>query len=310
MNFLSIITPTNIEEEKKKFFASDSYNPIFKYDWDVSEINDYINSHQSKVKIVKAIIGQNTDAIVKEAKELFEVEIDPDVINLAETQTAPTINSNVNLEEVKNEFEKALHFFEVDYKVQLSKRTGFTFRPNHIKKLLIIAKDASLEFSSIDSAIKHELTHILRAINSKFNSIKKDKNFLPTEEGLASFIGDYHSTNGEGSYYQHCIEYLATAIALQHSLRKVFEFMKSKGFSDELAWQKAIRHKFGFVNTELPGDIMKPAMYFYHENKIKNLDSEQILRLFMGKISLPSLLNYKGYTGQISKEKLIEFFKL
>ena len=81
------------------------------------------------------------------------------------------------------------------------------------------------------------------------------------------------------------------------------------GFSKELAWQRSVRHKFGFTDTKKPGDIMKPAMYFYHEQKIKALTDDERWRLFMGKIRIEELKDYPEYKGIVPLLKLKEFYQ-
>src|SRR5690606_27046430 len=138
----------------------------------------------------------------------------------------------------------------------------------------------------------------------------KKNDFLPTEEGLASYIGDFHATGGEIGYFRHAAEFAASAIGLNGSLREIYDFFVGLGFSKELAWQRGIRHKFGFKNTAKPGDILKPAIYFEFEEKIRKLSEDAIIRLFNGKFSLNDLPLHSEYKGYFEKEKLIEYFGL
>jgi hypothetical protein len=141
-----------------------------------------------------------------------------------------------------------------------------------------------------------------------FNNISKSKNCLPTEEGLASYCQDFTGDNGQASLFKHAAEYTVTDIALNGSLIDATDYLQSIGFSKPLAWQRAIRHKFGWVDTSKPGDIMKPSMYFYHQQFVKKLTREQKYCLYVGKIRVDELKNYPSYQGLIPLEKLTQFF--
>jgi hypothetical protein len=119
---------------------------------------------------------------------------------------------------------------------------------------------------------------------------------------------DTYGECGDASLFQHATEYTATEIGLKSSLRQMIEYFCDIGFTKELAWQRAIRHKFGFVDTSQSGDIMKPSMYFYTEQKLKNLQMNDLLKLFVGKISLKEIHTIKKYSGLIPQEKLLTFF--
>jgi hypothetical protein len=51
---------------------------------------------------------------------------------------------------------------------------------------------------------------------------------------------------------------------------------------------------------------MKPAMYYYWEQRVKSLTSEERLRLMVGKISLGELSEYPEYRGVVAVERLGE----
>lgn len=301
---IDIITPTNIFQEKEKFFLSTRYNPQFTYNWDTKELETFVNTHPYYEKLVRCIMTQEISGIICEAEKVFETYIDSHLLKLANKiiDKKPQIGNTLHfsIEEITTTFQKALDMLDLSYKLEVTDKKGFNFRPNYQKKVVLMNEDISFQFLSLDGGIKHELTHVIRYENGKHNNIKKSKNYLPTEEGLATYIQDYYGENGEASLFQHAAEYCVTDIGLKNSLRVIYTYLCSIGFSEELAWQRAIRHKFGFVDTSLPGDIMKPSMYFYTEQKIKNLSQEDLLKLFIGKISLQDLQKIGIYRGKIS----------
>ncbi len=308
MTLLQIITPVNIEEEREKFFSSTTYNPVFQYRWETEDVGKLYQSKKSDLK--RAVLSQDHKEIVRCAKAYFETEIDEDIQQLAQEYTRQTPERiSEKVEDLAEAFRKAFEFFDLDYKVILSERKGFNIRPEPKKQQIIISDSAELDFFSIDSEIKHEMTHVLRYENGCFNNIPNGKNYLPTEEGLACYMHDFYSHEGKSSLFQHAAEYIATKVGLNGSLRDIYNYLISIGFSEELAWQRSIRHKFGFKNTSEAGDIIKPAMYFYYEQRIQNLSEGEIWRLLVGKISISSLPQYPEYKGKYSLEKIQEFYK-
>jgi hypothetical protein len=90
----------------------------------------------------------------------------------------------------------------------------------------------------------------------------------------------------------------------------MIEFLIDLGFPPELAWQRAARHKYGWIDTSKPGDILKPSMYFHHLQEVKKLTHSQRLCLFVGKISIQDLEKYQKYSGKIPLEKIQEFYNV
>ena len=106
------------------------------------------------------------------------------------------------------------------------------------------------------------------------------------------------------------MEYVGSHLGVDGSLRDIYDYMREQGMSKELAWERAAHHKFGFVDTVRPGDILKPAMYYANELQIDKLNSEEKLRLFIGKINQQELANYPNYPGIWSAAKFISYFNL
>jgi hypothetical protein len=308
---LDIITPINIAEEREKFFRSSTYDPIFRYKWTSKEIQEFANKHAKYKRLTLAIKRQNVHSIVKEAQIVFETQIEKDYLVIAQNivSSNPDLpNESISTKKVIIEFQRVLHYFDLSYSFTVVPHAGFNCRPIHEKKVIQVNEGIDFHFFSLDGLIKHEMTHILRYINGKHNKISRSSHYLPTEEGLASFMQDTYGECGDASLFQHAAEYTATEIGLKSSLRQIIEYFCDIGFTKELAWQRAIRHKFGFVDTSQSGDIMKPSMYFYTEQKLKKLPKDELLKLFVGKISLQEINKFQEYIGLIPQNKLISFF--
>lgn len=306
---LQLITPTNLLEQKEKFFASQSYHPVFNYIWQTNK--PQINLASNKEKLINAIINQDIALITYYARLYFEVE-DWRYLEVAKqlTSSMPVLEETGHNYNFIATFTKATRFLDLyGYSVKVVDTPGFNFRPSFKNKIIFMSKHANFQFFDIEGEICHELVHIIRYENGKYNKIRKSANYLPTEEGLATLMHDT-GKNGYASRFQHAAEYIASRIGMEGSLRDIYEYFLSIGFNNDLAWERAVRHKFGFIKTREGGDILKPAMYFAHSQVIQKLSSAELLRLFVGKISLSDLIYHKEYRGSIEKDKLIQFYGL
>lgn len=311
MNLIQYLTPTNLADEKSKFFNSKNYHPQFKYRWDESDSIDWTKQHLEFQPLIQALKKQNTSQIFQITSQLFDTRLTPSLLCLAKKilTTPPCKITTPPFKKIIENFKSALKFLDLqEYSLKITNQHGFNFRPSGQEKKITVSRYLNLDFFSIDGEIKHELTHIIRYENGKYNQIAPSLKYLPTEEGLAAYYQAYTGKNGQSSLFQEAAEFAMTEISLKKSLRETILFLQNIGFSPELAWQRAIRHKFGFIDSSQPGDIMKPSMYFYHQQLVKNLTAEERYRLFCGKISLKELKDYPQYQGKIPLIKLKAFY--
>lgn len=312
MNLISFLHPTNLASEKEKFFHSNTYNPKFEYNWNSKEVEEWLTRAPKYKKLVENILKQYASEIISNAEMIFQTKIDREVLCVAKKilKHIPKTLSTQTIEELVAAYTDAINFFDLSYTIELTDEQGFNVRPQPSKNRFLISKHINLQFFSIDGQVKHEMVHIIRHENGVFNGIEKKSGYLPTEEGTACYFQDYAGKDSEGSCFQHAAEYAVTEVALNGSLRDMIKYLCQLGFDKDLAWNRAVRHKYGFVDTSQPGDIMKPAMYFHFEQKIKDFPEQKKLSLLMGKISLSDLPQYSEYKGIIPKEKLTSYFKL
>lgn len=257
----------------------------------------------------KAIISQKIGKVVKIAKERLETDLEKHRAE-AELLTSkfPEELPEDSLEDYISAFEEGfLKLGLTEYNLEIVYSDGFNFRPKPKDKKIIMNKNANMQFFGADGEARHELAHIVRYENGMFNDIPRSENYLPTEEGLATYVHDL-SEFSEASKYQHACEYLAASIALESSLREVYDFFIEKGFEQELVWQRASRHKFGIKDTSKPGGIIKPAMYFAKCMEIVELIVDERVRLFVGKIEIEELPKYLDYSGKIEEGRLRDYF--
>ena len=306
MNLLKLITPTNISEEKNSFLASKSYNPVFQYNHaDVIIIDTPITQ---KEFLINAVLKHDDAEIIQCAEQYFETDLKEflDEAKKIITKTQPSTIS-FNFDEFNDLFNEANTILGTQFSLKVVDQHGFNNRLNYKTKELLFSKHAHFDFFSARSAIQHEFTHIIRYINHIYNKLPHYDSYLPTEEGLATLMSD--SVKGTNySEFQHAMEYVASSIGSKGSLREIYNFFVEHGFSEDLAWQRSIRHKFGFTDTSKLGDIIKPAMYFAHSRVIAKQPKEQILKLFQGRISVDAIDDVKGLMGQITEDHIANFF--
>lgn len=308
-NLISLITPTNLDSERDKFFSSSSYNPTFRYVWQDAGSSVKFRS-PLKQSLWSAIRTQDHSLIVESAKQFFEIDLDQNTIESAKKAAASRgLVSRGSANEYVDLFRQALSEFDIeDINVMITDQPGFNARPDHIAKTVTISRHIQFSYFSMEGGVHHELAHILRYRNGEYNRIRRSPNYLPTEEGLASWCQD--NANDDNGLAQHAMEYLASDIGLRGNLRDIYDTLIDLGMSPDLSWKRASRHKFGFVDTSQPGDIFKPAMYYANELKVAALSQDERLRLFVGKIALSDLQAHPSYTGIWSAEKLVKYFKL
>ncbi len=310
--FLDILTPVNLREEEEKFFSDKTYNPQLKYRWEKVDFDNFYLKKPSRKSLVEAFLSRDSQKITKESSGVFETRVDNETLSLAKeyTKETPSKIDTTPPQLIARKFEEVLKYFEIDYKVLVVKKRGFGVRPRHSSKEIWISEGAERPFFTVEGVLKHEMVHIIRKVNSVANNIGTNPNFLPTEEGLATFIHDERAEGGETARFQHAAEYVASSVGVNGSFVDIFNCLVDLGFPEKLAWQRGIRHKYGFMDTSKPGDIMKPAMYFAHSLEIGKLSDEEKLRLFVGKIPTNKLSEFPEYRGAVERGKIVKYFSL
>lgn len=309
MNILKLLTPTNLAEEKEKFFSNNQYNPEFQYLWEEEKIeND--SDYLLKTALYEAVLEQDNEKIIKAAQEYFAVDIESEHSNaIFDLGREYEKVEAFELDELVDAYRQAFRYFELEHEIAVNDHLGYGIRPQHKQQKLYISKAYSYQYMDIDGSVKHEMAHVIRYENGRYNGIKRSPDYLPTEEGLATYVQDY-TPELKSSLFQHAAEYEASRVGVQGSLRDIFDHFISLGFDKDLAWQRAARHKFGFKDTKSPGDIIKPAMYYFNARRILKLDPNQIVKLFIGKIGIDQALEQKEYKGRFKKDKICDFFDL
>jgi len=242
MSIISLISPMNLEEEKRKFILDQTYNPQFVYEhsFDDSLLRKWGEPQEKIVSLARKIMAKRANLLTN------RVVIDPRIL--------------VNM--AKKVFED----------VGITESIEITFDPQKVtrcsvKGTQIIFRDPT-EFEStqeIQATFNHELqTHLLRNLNQmkqgwKLNREKFDGQILRTEEGLAVL----HSTIAleEKLLWRPSAYYVAVWLGIQMGFSAMFAELLKMGFNEDFAWRLTIRVKRGLTDTSLPGGNSKDICY-------------------------------------------------
>ena len=179
-SLLSLITPTNLNSEKERFFASSTYHPVFQYIWQDKNIEAKF-SNKLKSTLWEAVKTQNSQAITKSAQDLFEVNINEVTLSQSKHDAAlKGKKSGGSAPEFAKLMQQALIDFAIDYKIEISAESGFNARPQHELRKLIISRDAHFDYFSMEGGVHHDTTHIIRYLNGQYNKIRRSQNYLQT----------------------------------------------------------------------------------------------------------------------------------
>ncbi len=216
-NLIYILTPTNLESEREKFFASNTYDPIFQYSW-VDDPGDISFRNQPKQSLWEAVKLQDHDSIVRAASRLFEAVVTSGQLAGAKRVASTRgITSPGSSKEYAALVREALAYFDLtDIQVIESPEAGYNARPNHKDKTITISQHIHFDYFSMEGGVHHELVHVLRYRNGVYNKIKRSPRYLPTEEGLASWCQD--NTNDDNGAAQHAMEFVASSVGLKGQL--------------------------------------------------------------------------------------------
>lgn len=310
------LTPLNLEEERKRFISNPDSEPIFTYpDTPKSQINKYLKL-LDKVELKKDdpfeqwIVKRRKEELTLKLRLISSVgkkelsEISQQLYNcefkrtyIENAQKDSQLNAdfgecdNATVEEVTIAYEEALSDYRIDdWKVKITKLSDFYIRIEPIKKRILVGKRVNWDFCDLDCSIAHEIDgHVVRAVNmhkqKKRIFQKPTPYYIRTEEGLASFLGDYCSKTSKIARKHHAIKYLGGFLALKGGFIDIYKFFLGNGFSPDLSFQRSLRLKRGFVDTGKPGVFAREAMYYSAMLDVKNyLDNGgNVEKLYAGK---------------------------
>ncbi len=285
MSLIQELTPINLIEERDKFFSKNcKYDPQFKYQnlITLQKREKYGRPKPEYLKLAEKILdkafAQNTE------KELRALE-------------GPKINKEQGLKMVSHFLEKN----NLEEKVEVKWIRNHISKASHYKGILKLRKDFDFREKKFLATLYHELgTHALRRHNYEQQPFYRKKTqhgfkeYLPTEEGLASF----HSLLARSfqlDYYRALI-YKAADAALKGSFVDTFNFVDQYLEDKKRSWRLTVKFKRGMYDTSKPGGFTKSIVYLeglvevWRYLKKTNFDVEG---LYYGKIAAKDVAKAK-----------------
>lgn len=322
IHFRRLFTPVNLAEQREKFLNNQKNNPQIIYpEFDhkeyeqlrtalVSIPTDYdrdIEGWLAKRLIeelvlqIELILKRETLELTDLSQRLFQCTFDAQYITHAQVDAASplpfqTLENKTPTEVIEGIRAYLKRYGISDWDLSLTDRSDFYFQVLPTKRKILISKYFNWDFCDFDNMLAHEIDgHVLRAVNAQRQTDPILQQPLPfyikTEEGLASFLGDYCSTTAEISRKHHALKYLAGQLAQSSSFVEIFNFFCDHGFTPDLAFQRTFRLKRGFSDTSQPGCFAREAMYYEGMLEVKHyLDKGgDIKKLYSAKIGLDDL---------------------
>lgn len=279
MSLIQKLTPTNLNEEKQKFFkANFKYEPQFTYlePIDPKLLAKYGKPTEPLSKLAEKILNQ----AFKNHTYQELVEMEGEVISSSQTY---------------NLIQKFLKMHQLENRFQIIADPNISSRATATSNSIKLQPNTKFRKEGILSMLYHEIgTHVLRRINyEKQPWYKKKKqyglthNYLKTEEGLAVIHGHLPRTNK--LMWRSALKYLGVAKAYQLSFSQLFAWISQYRHRPEANWRFCVRLKRGLTDTSQPGGFTKDLVYFAGFVKVWHWLSEHnfmIDDLYYGKLAL------------------------
>lgn len=322
------LRPTNLEEEKTKFFNNTNYNPQFEYPslkFDPLELVDQLNKIEiddsplgklfefkkneisNKIALLEAIDQANFTDIsislfgkpegedIKKCLELIK-ELDKD-----ESKSDKAL---YDAEEAKQKFEKVFNEYELkNWKVKIKEAMVADCVAGKNNRLFIRG-DAKFSRERIESLIVHEIeTHIITAENGKMQPYETFNrglaNYLTTQEGMAMYNVEKQRHVPFTTNYKALAHVIAINKAIDGSFSETFNHLISLGISEKQSFRSALKAKRGLSDTSKPGAFTKDFIYYKGYKQIKEFikDGGQLKELYIGKFNIEDLETVKKIPG-------------
>ena len=304
--YITDLTPTNLELEKKKFFQkSEKYNPIFTY------------SKNPKKKLLKR----------KPHKKLLSLAL------LILEKTLKTYKTYKNFEKLGGSYitiPETKKYLDTYLKyLNLSKKVTYKFLGDRISPTSVLHKKNGETEILIKLPIKYRRKRILDVLNHEIGThcVRKEndrkqiwhknrrkfklKGFLHIEEGLGSLNTLYERAKHKYEIpylFYAALNYVSAYLASKFSFSELFQYLKKFIDCKEKLWIKCVRVKRGLEITEQKGGMYKDQVYFIGAVEIlanrRNIDFAE---LYSGKICIEDARKL-GKKGIISGKILLPYF--
>jgi hypothetical protein len=277
MSFLQLITPINLQQEKEKFFADQTYNPQFRYAGEVDQekLRQYGFPQLDTLEVAQHIL-------------------DKAYFNRTEKDLVKLDGPQVGQREVTKKTIAFLTMHGLEERYSIAWSATYVSRASIDATVLRLKSTAEYRKENLLGMLYHEIgTHALRRVNYEQQPwFKRKKKFgfadyLRTEEGLAGLHSLLPKTNKLA--YTYAIRYVAVQQAQKGSFAELWQFLAKYIDDPETRWMVTVKEKRGLANSSLPGGYTKDIVYF--EGILKcwewlNSHEYDLAPLYFGKLAL------------------------
>lgn len=334
------LRPINLIMERRRFFSDQIDNPHFVYpslQFEPYELKDRLNGlhlddsvlgrlfQRKRLEILRKIDlleHRGTAFFYDKSVELFGV-VTHAVLNAAEQrlkekpphflEDPPVITSEMALKRFQRFFyHHGLKHWKAQFKKNIvsdcvaGKRGAFFIR-----------KDVKFSETRFKMVLAHEVqTHIFTAENGSHQPYKIFQRgtggYLATQEGLAIYNQEKVVSHLTPKHFWNPSLVVLIHVAQKSSFRDVYEKAISMGFSQEKAFQFALKVKRGFEDTSASGAFTKDLVYFVGRQMIEDFVKKggDLKRLYIGKIDLASLEEIESLTTLVTPKYVPDFLSM
>lgn len=327
VNIIPALRPTNLEEEKQKFFAKNfKYNPIFFYrplKFNPDTLLDKIESlrppadeigelYKAKINELKKTvylvndIGSDPESFTKGSLSLYgdieygQTELARKILNENIERKESTPNDRLlEIDQVVKIVQDYLERYDLKSDIIISDIPGRTkMSVGKTTGKIMLSRKYKWSEDKLLGSIGHEiLTHLIRLRNAKkqkYNIFRLGTaRYFKTEEGLATLM-KYSVRNNKLMYFP-ALNYLAIKLALNNDFKNVFNNLLEYT-NPNVAWKITYRVKRGIKFTEDKGAFPKDQYFTWAINTAKSL------------IEIPDARKYI-FNGKANIEELMKFTK-
>ncbi|MFZ1721589.1 MAG: tyrosine/phenylalanine carboxypeptidase domain-containing protein [Microgenomates group bacterium] len=284
-NYLRNLIPSNLSEEKARFFADQNYNPQLAYSVPISfEHPPYKGSIQiTHLAKAKSILEDVSAQFGTEEKYVIQTE--------GELLTEEDVLSQITEYLIEN---NVLNIVKLVFTTDAPSRTAFEKLETGYE--LRIRKPVEYRKFALRGMLHHEIgTHLFRWRNQEILAQKLDpkltlNDFRETEEGLASF----HSLleNKAPYLWTPALYYYTVAMAAQKSFAELFLDLEKFVANPARRWELTMRAKRGLADTSQPGGFFKDQTYLTGAIEVAKwitMNPTMVRLLYLGKIALSDI---------------------
>jgi alpha-L-glutamate ligase-like protein/uncharacterized protein (TIGR02421 family) len=331
LGVVSLLRPLNMDEEKKRFFLSKSYEPQFTY----KPVPDDLISVKAELQGMRFDLNHPVERLLDEKRrelilktDMIEVIGDDkhfpehceNYFGLPDEEIMQEADKSLKKMKRKSERKQEITSQEASQQMQdFLKERGILNWQVKVKKGIVsrcvvgknnrlLVKDDEL-FSQwdIDKLIAHEIeTHIYCTENGKLQPYqilrRGTAHYLRTQEGLAVYN---QNLAVEGGTRDALLGFHAVFWAREMGFRQLFETLK-KYVSEDRAWKTAVKVKRGMSDTGQTGAFIKNALYWWGCYQVEQYMKQggNYEDLFVGKFEISQIDLVKGIEGLVEPKYL------